>query len=426
MTEQATEPLTVPTSGVRDGLGAVQDVDEGKRQVLVDIPWEVLDSYRSDFGRECFDEYLGQRMPVMCWQHLKTEPIGRAASWEKGARANKFVAQFSDFGAVPRAHQAFAQIRDGEITDFSFYYDQAKAIAHPNTRGAIRFTKARMPEISPVTVGSIPGAMATGVRQAADAVGVAELVRSHVITEEEGRTMLGLTGDVPVIGEQRRESITLNPGTASGARSVTITIGADGSVTTNGDTAPTSADTGDQGGPGNASDALAAVDGAIDAAIAYLGQVDLSSMPSEVGMAYQLLQAADVACDELMEAAGLTDYDAGAERAAAGTDDDSGERADKMPHGDVEYADPGYQDDKKKRYPVDTAEHVRAALSYIGQEANAAKYSADDLKKVKANITAAAKKFGIDTNDGKRSAADDNLAELDTQAALARINLGRR
>src|SRR5260370_3386209 len=33
--------------------------------------------------------------------------------------------------------------------------------------------------------------------------------------------------------------------------------------------------------------------------------------------------------------------------------------AKKAPYGNVDYADPGYQKDKKKRYPVDTAEHIR-------------------------------------------------------------------
>lgn len=70
-------------------------------------------------------------------------------------------------------------------------------------------------------------------------------------------------------------------------------------------------------------------------------------------------------------------------------------KADKDgPYGDVAYAD-----EKNKKYPIDTAEHVRAALSYIGMEKNASKYSADDLKTVKDRIDAAAKKFGIGESD---------------------------
>ena len=59
------------------------------------------------------------------------------------------------------------------------------------------------------------------------------------------------------------------------------------------------------------------------------------------------------------------------------------------PYGDVEYADPGYQDDKKRRYPIDTEKHIRAAWSYISKPKNAGKYSADELKRIKDKIIAA-------------------------------------
>ena len=60
-----------------------------------------------------------------------------------------------------------------------------------------------------------------------------------------------------------------------------------------------------------------------------------------------------------------------------------------QPYGDVEYADPGYQDDKKKRYPIDTEKHIRAAWSYISKPKNAGKYSADELNRIKDKIIAA-------------------------------------
>lgn len=73
------------------------------------------------------------------------------------------------------------------------------------------------------------------------------------------------------------------------------------------------------------------------------------------------------------------------------------------PYGAVKYADPGYQDDKKKRYPLDTKEHADAAWKYINKQANADKYSSGDLAKVKAAIKTAAKKFGIAIDDEKSS-----------------------
>jgi uncharacterized protein DUF6582 len=68
----------------------------------------------------------------------------------------------------------------------------------------------------------------------------------------------------------------------------------------------------------------------------------------------------------------------------------------KQPYGDVKYADPGYQADGKKRYPLDTPEHIRAAWSYINQADNAAMYKSAQLKAIKARIAAAMKKIGAD------------------------------
>lgn len=75
-----------------------------------------------------------------------------------------------------------------------------------------------------------------------------------------------------------------------------------------------------------------------------------------------------------------------------------------MPYGDVDYADPGYQDDEKKRYPLDSEEHCRAAWSYINMPKNAAKYSPDELAKVKGRIKAALKEYGVEVEDDTKRA----------------------
>jgi 7-keto-8-aminopelargonate synthetase-like enzyme len=60
-------------------------------------------------------------------------------------------------------------------------------------------------------------------------------------------------------------------------------------------------------------------------------------------------------------------------------------------YGDVEFADP-----VNHKYPIDTAEHVRAAWSYINHEDNAAKYDAAEVKTIKERIKRAAKKHGVE------------------------------
>lgn len=85
------------------------------------------------------------------------------------------------------------------------------------------------------------------------------------------------------------------------------------------------------------------------------------------------------------------------------------DEAAKEPYGDVAYADPGYQKDGKKRYPLDTKEHVRAAWAYINKQQDGDKYTAAQLRRVKARIKAAAPKFGVKIS---QEAAAATLAAL--------------
>lgn len=66
------------------------------------------------------------------------------------------------------------------------------------------------------------------------------------------------------------------------------------------------------------------------------------------------------------------------------------------PYGNVTYADP-----KNGKYPVDTAEHAKAAWAYINKPKNASVYPLNgvSLGAVKAKIKAACSKFGIDISD---------------------------
>jgi len=64
-------------------------------------------------------------------------------------------------------------------------------------------------------------------------------------------------------------------------------------------------------------------------------------------------------------------------------------------YGAVEFGDP-----TNKKYPIDSPEHVRAAWSYINQKDNAAKYDADEVKTIKNRIKQAAKKHGVEIEEG--------------------------
>lgn len=89
------------------------------------------------------------------------------------------------------------------------------------------------------------------------------------------------------------------------------------------------------------------------------------------------------------------------------------------PYGDVDYADPGYQPDGQKRYPLDTERHIRAAWHFVHQRKNAARYSPDQFDKIKARILAAWK-AKIDP-DGPPAAARPHKA---ARAGRLRKGLG--
>lgn len=65
------------------------------------------------------------------------------------------------------------------------------------------------------------------------------------------------------------------------------------------------------------------------------------------------------------------------------------------PYGDVRYADNGFRDNKK-RYPIDTPAHIRAAWAYINVPKNAGMYTSEQLELIKGRIRAAAKRHGIE------------------------------
>jgi uncharacterized protein len=82
------------------------------------------------------------------------------------------------------------------------------------------------------------------------------------------------------------------------------------------------------------------------------------------------------------------------------------EQSARKPFGDVDYADPGYQEDGVKRYPIDTEARIRAAWSYINVPRNQTFYTRDQVERIKRRIIAAWKRQ-IDP-DGPPAAQEDS------------------
>jgi hypothetical protein len=75
-------------------------------------------------------------------------------------------------------------------------------------------------------------------------------------------------------------------------------------------------------------------------------------------------------------------------------------RSDVSEHeGERKYGDVDYADRTNKKYPIDTAEHVRAAWSYINHKDNAGKYEPSEVRTIKSRIKRAAKKHGVEISE---------------------------
>ncbi len=102
-----------------------------------------------------------------------------------------------------------------------------------------------------------------------------------------------------------------------------------------------------------------------------------------------------------------------------GLSPDEKAKDDKEPYGkDADYADPGFQEDGKKRYPLDTKEHVRAAASFFGRKKNRSKYTKEQRKHIDDAIAEAKKKFDIKASVTPAvDAADGELADINKLVA---------
>jgi hypothetical protein len=92
----------------------------------------------------------------------------------------------------------------------------------------------------------------------------------------------------------------------------------------------------------------------------------------------------------------------------------------KKPYGDVEYADP-----ENGKYPIDTEEHARAALSYFSMPKNQAGYTPEQVKTIMGHIRGACKKFGIDVSSDEMSQRADGPVE-ERAATLSNVDFGER
>jgi HK97 family phage prohead protease len=149
---------------------------DGKTVTLQACPPGVVDDYGSVWTPRTFDESLKRRLPVLCWGHDWSNPLGPGVEHQATSSGPVIKFRFSDFDAVPEARRAYAQVLDGTITDCSVGFSGAtrrdpthsEQQRFPGVREVIE--KANLDEVSLVLRGAVPDAKVLAVRSARETI----------------------------------------------------------------------------------------------------------------------------------------------------------------------------------------------------------------------------------------------------------------
>lgn len=202
-------------SHLRGEVRAVQE--DGIVEVLA-VAYDIVDDYGTRFIKGVFNASLEQRLPVIAFGHDWSDPIGRAISYRETDEGLYLTARLDVGGAVPRADQAYQQMRSGTLTDVSVgFWRLADRTADD---GVTEIIKGDLDEVSVVLRGAVPGAKVLAVRSKRSGelvdmdavVAIAKKKSAGEITEAEADEALRLLS-APPLGTPPVES---TDGTATG------------------------------------------------------------------------------------------------------------------------------------------------------------------------------------------------------------------
>lgn len=153
--------------------GKIQAISEDDRTFeLRIVQFGVVDSFGSVWDPGVFEDSLRTKLPPACWSHDWSRVIGSVKEHEQREDGDYGLVQMADPDEVPDSRMAYSLIKDKHITDTSFgfkrqeWQDAKRSQDYaPQLDGEReRMQRARLDEVSPVLVGSVPGARVLAVR----------------------------------------------------------------------------------------------------------------------------------------------------------------------------------------------------------------------------------------------------------------------
>lgn len=178
------------------------DGPEGQFSATV-LRYNVRDDYNTEFEFGVFTESLRVRMPRIAWGHDWRELVGQWTDADDNPQRLRLLGQLDlamindSLPSVPRAHQAYAQLKSGTADQFSvgFMPTEWRDVETQDEYYRV-FTKGRLDEVSIVLAGAVPGTELLAVRSAGG--GIPLLVREPLVPKEKVAALIVRlqTGDI--------------------------------------------------------------------------------------------------------------------------------------------------------------------------------------------------------------------------------------
>jgi HK97 family phage prohead protease len=177
------------------------------------VNYGVRDSYGTSWAPGVFSRSLREKLPSVVWGHDWNDPIGRTVAYREvpasGADRGglEIDVELDDFDAVPKARQAYAQLKSGTMKEFSFAFIRGQSRPDPELRDTIQIVDADVDEFSVVLNGSVPGTAVQAIRSKQPGGEIAGSRAAEILTEfasgrltlsdafEQCRTVPTISGD---------------------------------------------------------------------------------------------------------------------------------------------------------------------------------------------------------------------------------------
>jgi HK97 family phage prohead protease len=170
----------------RDAAGEVSAVSAADRTFELRIAtYGTVDTYGTVWEPGVFEDSLRTKLPPACWGHDWSRVIGSIREHDEREDGPYGLVQMADVDEVPDARMAYSLIKDKHITETSFGFKREEWLDAQRSDGYAptlagekeRMHRARLDEVSPVLVGSVPGARILAVRDQAGKVSRMEASR---------------------------------------------------------------------------------------------------------------------------------------------------------------------------------------------------------------------------------------------------------